>query len=166
MKLIFGIALLGAAAIAPAVTLQFAANLTGAQEVVPSGSRVTSTITISVDDSTGVITSGSGTLSQAFSTAITGFHIHEAPIGVNGGVKVDIGPGAFSGTNIVFSGQVIPAATYAAMKLGNTYFNIHTSQFGGGEIRGQIEAVPEPATLAGVALGLAALARRRRSGSR
>ena len=30
---------------------------------------------------------------------------------------------------------------------GQTYLNIHTSQFPGGEIRGQLQAVPEPATL-------------------
>jgi hypothetical protein len=30
---------------------------------------------------------------------------------------------------------------------GQTYLNIHTSMFQGGEIRGQLQAVPEPATL-------------------
>jgi hypothetical protein len=47
---------------------------------------------------------------------------------------------------------------------GATYFNIHTSTFGGGEIRGFLQAVPEPQVLALVALGLGALvAARRRS---
>jgi hypothetical protein len=43
----------------------------------------------------------------------------------------------------------------AASSTGNAYFNIHTTQFPGGEIRGLLFAVPEPATLALVAIALA-----------
>ena len=39
---------------------------------------------------------------------------------------------------------------------GHSYINFHTAQFGGGEIRGAILAVPEPSSLA--LLGIAALA--------
>jgi CHRD domain len=41
-----------------------------------------------------------------------------------------------------------------AIAAGDTYFNIHTVAFPGGEIRGQITAVPEPAGLTLLALGL------------
>ncbi|HTI72607.1 MAG TPA: CHRD domain-containing protein [Candidatus Limnocylindria bacterium] len=65
------------------------------------------------------------------------------------------------------------AALFTAMEDGKAYLNIHTTTFGGGEIRGFLQevpaVVPEPTTTcvlgAGV-LGAFALARRFRSGSR
>jgi hypothetical protein len=39
------------------------------------------------------------------------------------------------------------AAFIARLTSGQTYLNIHTSMFPGGEIRGQLQAVPEPASL-------------------
>jgi hypothetical protein len=57
------------------------------------------------------------------------------------------------------------AALAAGMALGETYLNIHSVQFGGGEIRGYLQAAPEPSTvlLAGAALASLTLLRRRRS---
>ena len=57
------------------------------------------------------------------------------------------------------------AAFVSAVQNGQAYFNIHTSQFGGGEIRGFL--IPEPTSVAlfalgGLGLGLAAWKRRRR----
>ena len=54
------------------------------------------------------------------------------------------------------------AALAAGLNAGTTYFNIHTNLFSGGEIRGFL-AVPEPATISLLGLGLVAALRRRRS---
>jgi hypothetical protein len=51
-------------------------------------------------------------------------------------------------------------ANEAALLDGLVYFNIHTTTFPGGEIRGQV--VPEPATLAVLLLGAGSLMLRRR----
>ena len=49
------------------------------------------------------------------------------------------------------------SALVAGLDAGTGYFNIHTSAFGGGEIRGFLHAIPEPETYALMLLGLAAV---------
>jgi hypothetical protein len=50
------------------------------------------------------------------------------------------------------------AAFTAGLLAGQAYFNIHTVQFPSGEIRGQLQAVPEPATLLLLTSGIAGVA--------
>jgi hypothetical protein len=54
----------------------------------------------------------------------------------------------------------------AGMAANETYFNIHTTQFPNGEIRGFLVAAPEPGTLLMAALAFVGLAARRRYYSR
>jgi hypothetical protein len=54
------------------------------------------------------------------------------------------------------------SAFAAALAGGQAYWNIHSSSFGGGEIRGFVVPVPEPSTLALFGLGAGAIAWRLR----
>jgi len=100
---------------------------------------------------------------------VTNMHFHNAPAGASAGV--DLGIPANSGADWVspIDRTAIPvgAAEETNLLAGNWYVNIHTSNFGGGEIRGQVlvALVPEPAT-AGLAviafLSAVSLGRRKR----
>jgi hypothetical protein len=52
------------------------------------------------------------------------------------------------------------AAFLAGINSGQTYANIHNSVFPGGEIRGQLAAVPEPTTAGLLLLGLVPLVKK------
>ena len=54
------------------------------------------------------------------------------------------------------------AALYSSLLRGSAYFNIHTTRFPGGEIRGFLQAVPEPTTLVSLAIGAVAVLLQRR----
>lgn len=79
-------------------------------------------------------------------------------------VVLDLTSAASYGNTFLAANGASPASAEAAliagMDSGRAYFNIHSSKYLGGEIRGFFSIVPEPGTAALVLLGLGTLAAR------
>src|SRR5262245_25254227 len=145
----------------------FTATMNGAQD--GGGARQGSgfvTLTLS-----GNSLSLSGTFS-GITTNMSAGHIHgPGAIGQNVGVLYDLialgiltgtTSGTYNGTvNLVANPNNTPNYSVAQqltdLNAGLWYLNIHDSVFPGGEIRGQILPIPEPAVLPMLTLGAAAL---------
>jgi hypothetical protein len=129
----------------------FRATLTGASEVPPSGSTATGSA---------VITNVGGLISFRVDVGninnVTAAHIHgPAAVGVNAPVRLNMyvppagtAPVSFTTTGTLASGVgTVPSgistdSLLVLLRNGNAYVNVHTTQFGGGEIRGQVTRVP------------------------
>lgn len=160
---LIGLATCGAAASA---TYTVSASMDGSQEVTPKATPAVGSMTGSYDETTNELW-----LSMSYSGLLGSYrasHIHKAPFGVNGGVIhdfADFGSWSGTGSSEVYtqtSPIVLSDDNEAALLSGGLYINIHSTTFPTGEIRGQISAVPEPATMAALAAGVVALAARRR----
>ncbi|HET6850985.1 MAG TPA: CHRD domain-containing protein [Pyrinomonadaceae bacterium] len=184
------LAVLMLSAIAKADTLAFTATLTGSQEVPPTGSPGIGSALVTLDTVTNLLTVNVSFAGLGSPTIAS--HIHCCtPPGVNAMVATTVPTfpgfplGVTTGTYLMtfdltlastynpafitaHGGTVAgaQAAFIAGLLSGQTYLNIHTTQFPGGEIRGQLlQAVPEPATvllLATGVMGIAGALRKRR----
>lgn len=118
----------------------------------------TGTISGTYDDTTNLLNYSISW--QDLTSPVTNAHFHLGAPGVSGGVSLGI-PGPWTSPEI---GTDIPLnpTQEAQLLAGDWYVNIHTQNFGAGEIRGQVIVTPEPSSLA--LLGFAGLlaARRRR----
>ena len=76
---------------------------------------------------------------------VTASHIHRGRSGVNGPVVFPLytGTGAFDPNTPVGGGIMLSAENLVDLLTGYYYVNVHTTAFPGGEIRGQIGAVPQ-----------------------
>jgi hypothetical protein len=180
--LAIAIALMLSVPAAYAIPITFVGSLTGANEVPPVPSPGTGLATV-VLDSTAQTLQVNVTFSGLTSND-NAAHIHCcAPLGTNAGVATTVpafpgfplGVTSGSFSSVVFDltqptiynpafvtlqGGTIPlaeAALIAGIENGMTYLNIHTVVNPGGEIRGQLEPVPEPATLLLVGTTMAGL---------
>lgn len=152
--------LLGAAA-ADAGGPEFRARLTGDQEVPPTGVDATGRFRIEFDEA---LTGGEFRLTVKDLDGVFRAHLHCAPAGANGPIfihlmgdlPVAIGSGVQARQNI--DGRWLSNATLtdqsftntttacgstladvvAAANAGNVYVNVHTVDFPGGAIRGQL----------------------------
>lgn len=101
---------------------------------------------------------------QDLTSAVTNMHFHFGAPGVGGGVDLGI-PGPWISPQVGAATLTDPNHE-PRLLAGDWYVNVHTSNFGGGEIRGQVlvSVVPEPTTI-GLALvaflSTIALSRRR-----
>jgi len=113
-------------------------TLSGANEVPAVITGGTGIAVFTVKPGTGELI-GSVTFSGLTSNA-TLAHIHTGAAGVNGGVLIGLtgGAGGTSGTWTVPAGTVLTASDLSALYSGGLYVNIHTTNNGGGELRGQI----------------------------
>lgn len=144
----------------------FIISLDGLQETPPVITPGSGSGTAFYDSTLGTIS-----LSISFSGLVapaTLAHIHTNVPGLPGPVVLDLAPiTTFGVTSGTISGTLpFPGPHVANLLADKAYVNIHTGFAPGGEIRGQLIAVPEPTTVVFVGLGITTLVfglRRRRA---
>ena len=121
------------AGVATADIFTFTATLSGANEVPPVVTGATGTATLILDQDNGDL--GAIPLHVEFSglsSDQTAAHIHQAPAGLNGAAIFAVPMGDLVDTTVPFD-----LVMMANLSGENLYLNVHSTNFPGGEIRGQ-----------------------------
>jgi len=117
---------------------EFAAVLSGANEVPPVATSATGLAEFDLDNATGTL---DFEVSETGIAAPTMAHIHEAPAGVNGPVRIDLmalGGGMLHPDMPLQGSAVLTPAQISTMKSEGFYVNVHSAAHPGGELRGQV----------------------------
>jgi len=142
----FGSGCGGSSAVEDITTVTLTGILTGGQEVPPVATATNGSVSMTYDTIGGDFTIKI-TVNGLMTTDITGFHIHDAPVGVNGAVIVDLGATMFfadTGSNTITAEGTAPFPNVNATDLlaGDCYVNVHTTANPSGELRAQLIASP------------------------
>ena len=160
-KAVFSIlGLLAFASAGQAATLIFTATLTGAAErPTPNASTATGSALLNIDNVTRVfsLTGNYAGLTSAANVS----HIH-GPAGLEFSAPPIIDLANTGGTTGTLSASgTYTVAQFADLQAGLHYVNVHSGQFPGGEIRGQLTLIPEPGVFGLGLLGTLLIFRRR-----
>jgi uncharacterized protein (TIGR03437 family) len=160
MKSLIGILFAACAAFAQtAETIPFRAVLSSANEVPPVSLNASGSATVwmhVIRDAQGRVTSASVDFDINFSLPaannVVGLHIHNGAAGVNGPVVIDTGISAAQAVAVETTGRIqrqaqVSASTAPALEAVNGvlsnpagyYVNMHTTDFPGGVMRGQLQ---------------------------
>lgn len=113
----------------------FVATLSGSEETPPVTSSATGIGLVVVDPATRVMVAGVKTTGIVGTVA----HIHEAPPGTPGPIVFPLTETP-SGSGVWTTKATLTEAQFNTLKAGNYYFNVHSTAFPNGEIRGQIKS--------------------------
>jgi hypothetical protein len=122
-------------------------RLQGAQQVPPNGSGGSGAVRLLLDKTLNMVYLTGGY--SGLTTAATNAHIHRAAASVSGPVIIPLSFTAGT-TGTVHGISAIVPSDQAEMLLGNTYVNVHTSTYPGGEIRGQLTMMSQLVYLKGI----------------
>lgn len=183
MIAVLAIIMVGAVPSSRADTIVFVAHLSGPAEVPPNASPGVGTALVTYDSTAHTLRVQAEFSGLLFTTVAA--HIHSPTAipftGTAGvatqvpsflGFPLGVTSGSFDNTfDLTLTSSFNPsfvtanggtaagaeAALVFGMLNGRAYFNIHTTQFPGGEIRGFLQPVPEPVTILLLGSGLAGL---------
>ncbi|MBX2858928.1 MAG: CHRD domain-containing protein [Cellvibrionaceae bacterium] len=113
--------------------------MSGAQEVPATNTAFKGTALLEIDESTFQMRASVDVSAVA---DVQNIHIHRGGAGVNGDVLVGLSRGnlgfGLEGGTWSLAPESITQGQIDAVKAGNWYFNVHTSRYASGEVRGQI----------------------------